>query len=153
MMLSPGEWQNGRVVPGRAVPDPDETGRLILSTNDLVRLRREGLLEFAGRADDMVKIRGNRVEPSEVEAAIRGHAGVADVAVLARQAGDTTAIDAFVVERPGTRLNSDDLFQHLRTVLPAHMVPSRVRLLPALPRLPNGKVDRLALTAEADKSR
>ncbi|MGE4049029.1 MAG: AMP-binding protein, partial [Acetobacteraceae bacterium] len=66
--VSRGEWRDGRIVRGRAIPDPSDPDRLILQTNDLMREQPDGLLMFAGRADDMVKVRGNRVQPSEVEA-------------------------------------------------------------------------------------
>ncbi|MFB9687437.1 amino acid adenylation domain-containing protein [Amycolatopsis plumensis] len=108
-------------------------------TGDLVRWRPEGTLEFLGRADDQVKVRGNRFELGEVEAVLRAQPGVADAAVAVVEdtylAGYLTpaSADAVAAER------------HVRRLLPGYMVPTRWATLDTLPVLPNGKLDRRAL--------
>jgi amino acid adenylation domain-containing protein len=119
--------------------DHDEHGRLF-RTGDLVRLRFDGELEFLGRNDSQVQIRGFRVEPGEVEHQLRGLPGVRDAAVRA----DTGALVAYVVAAdPATTV--DALRAALGTRLPDYLVPTAWTLLPALPLNANGKLDRAAL--------
>lgn len=140
-MVTLGEWRGGVCVPGRAIDDPDRSDRRILRTGDLARLRPDGMLELAGRADDMVKIRGNRVEPLEVEDTLRRHPAVADVAVLPLRTGIETSLIAHVVLVAGATADRASLLAHLRVSLPAHMLPARLTFHPVLPRLANGKID------------
>jgi acyl-coenzyme A synthetase/AMP-(fatty) acid ligase len=83
-------------VPGRLLPDPDDPAGAILRTGDLVRRRRDGLLEFLGRIDQQIRIRGNRVEPAELEHVLRQTQGVADAAILARRSAGDPVLVAFV---------------------------------------------------------
>lgn len=133
----------------RFVPDPyGPPGGRMYRTGDLVRRRADGTLEFAGRADDQVKIHGFRVEPGEVEAALARHPGVERVAVTARPAGDgELRLVAYVVPRRGAGPQSrpDRWRAHARDVLPDFMVPADFVALDALPLLPTGKLDRAAL--------
>lgn len=140
-MITVGEWQAGRCVPSRAIADPTDPSRRILRTNDLARLRPDGLLEFAGRADDMVKVRGNRVEPAEIEDVLRRLDSVADVAVRPIRTETDARLVAYVVPAPGATTTAAALNAHLRARLPGYMVPSRIEFLPVLPRLANGKID------------
>src|SRR5262249_2323453 len=96
--------------------------------------------------DQQVKIRGFRVEPGEVEAALAGHPGVREAAVLAREdtPGDRRLV-AYVVPREGAAPPGTELREFLRCRLPAHLLPDAVVLLGALPRTPSGKLDRKAL--------
>jgi non-ribosomal peptide synthase protein (TIGR01720 family) len=104
-------------------------------TGDVVRWRRDGQLEFLGRADDQVKIRGFRVELGEVETAIRRHPGVREAVVVVR---DKRLIAYVVGETAGLR-------DFLATTLPDYMVPAAFQELDALPLNPSGKVDRKRL--------
>ena len=136
-----GQWLDGSCQPMTAVADPTHPGRRILRTRDLVRLRPDGSLAYIGRADDMVKIRGNRVEPVEIEDALRRLPEIADVAVLAHQTATETVLHAFVVVAMGAITDRATLIRHLRTLLPNYMIPARLEFLPVIPRLPIGKVD------------
>jgi amino acid adenylation domain-containing protein len=133
----------------RFIPDPfaPSAGARLYRTGDLARHRPDGELVFLGRTDLQVKIRGFRVELGEVEAALAAQPGVAEaVAVVARRDGSLgPQLVAYVAVRgePG----GEALRQALSRRLPAHLVPSTIVVLPALPRTPNGKVDRAALPA------
>jgi acyl-coenzyme A synthetase/AMP-(fatty) acid ligase len=151
-LLSLGEWDAGRCVPGRLLVDATDPALSVLRTGDVVRLRPDGLLDFIGRTDTQVKIRGNRVEPAEVEDALRRSADVADVAVLARRVGEETVLVAFVVRADGgdEAALRERLMQGLRAALPSYMHPSRIVFIDRLPRTRNGKLDAAALLARSD---
>jgi len=148
-LLSLGEWDAGHCVPGRLLTDPADAAAAVLRTGDVVRLRHDGLIDFIGRTDAQVKIRGNRVEPAEVEDVLRRATGVADVAVLPRRVGEETGLVAFVVRAGGDDVASlrERLMQSLRAALPSYMHPSRIVFIDRLPRTRNGKLDAEALLA------
>ncbi|MCC6179261.1 MAG: SDR family oxidoreductase, partial [Chloroflexi bacterium] len=135
----------------RFVPDPfgpDPTARLY-RTGDLVRYRADGLLEFLGRIDQQVKLRGFRIEPGEIEATLALHPGVAEAAVVVREdrAGDARLV-AYLVGGAGVPVPEPaDLRAFLGARLPDYMLPSAFVSLDALPLTPNGKLDRQALPA------
>jgi acyl-coenzyme A synthetase/AMP-(fatty) acid ligase len=120
----------------------------VYATGDLARIHPAGNVEFAGRADHQVKVRGHRIELGEVEAVLDGHPGVARSVVVARGSAADTKLVAFVVPRDGVQVPADEVRAHVAAVLPEVMVPSIVVALDALPLTPNGKVDRRALPAE-----
>ncbi|MFD6906868.1 amino acid adenylation domain-containing protein [Streptomyces sp. NPDC060077] len=127
-------------------------GERAYRTGDLGRYRPDGSVQFVGRADRQVQIRGFRVEPGEVEAALRSHPAVAEAVVTA--APDTTGLRlaAHVVPAVGTTpaaLDPRELRGHVRGVLPDHMVPAVWAVLAELPRLANGKPDLLSLPEAA----
>ena len=120
-------------------------------TGDLARWRTDGQLEFLGRIDAQVKIRGFRIEPGEVEAVLAGCAGVSEAAVVVRETASGAQLLAFVVARVqgAEEPLAERLLAQLAQRLPAHLIPSAVHQLEHLPLMPNGKVDRRALSAEA----
>ncbi|WP_432251757.1 non-ribosomal peptide synthetase [Streptomyces sp. HNM1019] len=135
----------------RFVPDPyaPHAGARCYATGDLVRWRRDGLLEYLGRADDQVKIRGFRVEPGEITAHLRRHPDIGDAEVVrtAESDGDPRLV-GYVVAADGRPCpGHDELRAFLARSLPDHMVPAAFHPLPRLPRTGNGKVDRRALPA------
>lgn len=126
----------------RFVPDPFGTsGARLYRTGDLARIRVDGLIEFVGRADDQIKINGNRVEPGEIEAALQSIEGVVQSAVCSEEIGHHRRLLAIVAARPGTT-TSDLLRSALEHRIPAPMIPSEFVIVDAVPLLPNGKLDR-----------
>ncbi|MBL9210227.1 MAG: amino acid adenylation domain-containing protein, partial [Opitutaceae bacterium] len=116
-------------------------------TGDVVAWNAHGELEYFGRNDDQLKIRGVRIEPREVEAAILEHPAVAQTAATWFEGAGSRSIVAGVVRRAGAEVTVAALHTWLGTRLPAAMVPSRLVFLPALPLAPSGKVDRGAIRA------
>ncbi len=135
---------------GAFVPDPFAAGagERLYRTGDRVRLLPAGALEFLGRVDEQVKVRGFRIEPAEVEAVLRRHPGVRDAVVAAR--GDRLV--GYHVPSAAEPADAAELRAFLGARLPEHMVPSTFVVLEALPRTPGGKLDRRALPAPESTS-
>ncbi len=121
----------------------------VYATGDVVRIHPTGYVEFAGRADNQVKIRGHRIELGEIEAVLDRHPDVVQSVVVARDDRGDTRLVAYVVHAPGQPTpSSDALRKHVAETLPEAMVPSAVVRLDAFPLTPNGKIDRKALPAD-----
>ena len=124
-------------------PDATGDGARLYATGDLVVLRADGRLDFLGRADDQVKLRGHRIEPGEIAAAIRALDGVQDAAVILREDGAEPRLCAYVVATTAPAR----LARRLRDRLPGYMLPADWVQLDRLPLTTSGKLDRRALPA------
>ena len=132
-------------------PFDSAPGALLYRTGDRARMRRDGALEFLGRRDRQVKIRGHRIEIDEVEAALRRLPQVAQAVVLVHgDASDTRQLTAYIVLAPGMQATPADLWAQLRQTIPDYMAPAAIVMLVAMPMTPNGKLDRAALPAPGD---
>ncbi|MEV0323086.1 amino acid adenylation domain-containing protein [Streptomyces sp. NPDC050658] len=129
----------------RFLGDPGAPDRLY-RTGDLVRRLPDGRYEFRGRTDRQIKLRGYRVEPGEIEQALREHPAVADAVVAVDATSpDSVRLTAYVVAAPGHQPQPSQLRAWLSARLPAYMVPATATLLEHIPRTLNGKVDLRAL--------
>ncbi|MBI5301746.1 MAG: amino acid adenylation domain-containing protein [Chloroflexi bacterium] len=124
----------------------DNCSLRLYKTGDLARYLPDGNLEFIGRADDQVKVRGFRVELSEIEVTLEQHPTVKQAAVIARDDSGVNRLVAYVATDDG-RPTTVDLREFLRAKLPEYMIPSAFVVLDSLPTLPSGKVNRRALPA------
>jgi amino acid adenylation domain-containing protein len=148
-----GYAQADELTKARFVTLPSAPGARWFRTGDMVRLVGDGLV-FLGRRDQQVKVRGYRVELGEIESTLVSCAGVREAAAVTVGSDlASTRIVAFVAPTPECALQVAEVRDELERVLPGYMVPARIECLPALPRLPNGKLDRASLariaTAEA----
>ncbi|MDX3187115.1 amino acid adenylation domain-containing protein [Streptomyces sp. MN03-5084-2B] len=130
----------------RFVASPFGDGERMYRTGDRARWNHHGEVEYLGRADHQVKIRGVRIEPGEIEAVLREHDSVAEAVVLALPdaAGDQELV-AYVVAAPGSAVDPEPLRAHAAGRLPAVMVPAAIVPVAAFPVTPHGKLDRAAL--------
>lgn len=132
----------------RFIADPERPGERLYRTGDQVRQRPDGNLEFLGRVDTQIKIRGFRVEPLEIESTLSRHPLIAEsVVVLYEPSPGDRRLAAYVVPAPGADVGVPDLRRFLEQELPAYMVPSAFVELDALPLNANGKIDRDRLPA------
>ncbi|MET8927084.1 amino acid adenylation domain-containing protein [Streptomyces sp. NPDC004623] len=141
---------------GAFVPDPfaDRPGARLYRTGDLARRRPDGSLEILGRADHQVKIRGHRIEPGEIETALLATGAFRAVLVRAVPHPDgDQRLAGYLVPNGGTAPGHEELRTVLLASLPDYMVPEAFVTLDALPRTPNGKVDRAALPPVASWGR
>ncbi|MGJ5068406.1 non-ribosomal peptide synthase/polyketide synthase [Bradyrhizobium oligotrophicum] len=142
--LARGYWRRAALSAERFIPDPfGDPGARLYRTGDLARWRADGLLDYVGRADHQVKIRGHRIELGEIEARLRSQPGVRDSVVVAQELGGGRQLIGYV--SGNDPLDGAELRAALASALPDYMVPSRVMVLPLLPLTPNGKIDRKAL--------
>lgn len=132
----------------RFVTDPFSSDPLarLYKTGDIGRWRTDGTIEFCGRNDEQMKVRGYRIEPGEIEAQLASQPQVKDVAVVARDIpGGSKLLVAYVTTRDGSKPGPEDLRAHLLEVLPDYMVPSAFVHVDCLPLTPIGKLDKRAL--------
>ncbi|WP_087687508.1 non-ribosomal peptide synthetase [Pandoraea sp. PE-S2R-1] len=137
----------------RFVPDPfSPDGKRLYRTGDLARWKHDGTLEFLGRTDHQVKIRGHRIELGEIEARLAACTNVGAAVVVAHEGTSGAQLVGYVTLADGVP-DTDALRRELAAQLPDYMVPATILALPALPLTPNGKIDRKALPAPDIASR
>jgi amino acid adenylation domain-containing protein len=144
--LARGYWNQPGKTAEVFVPDPfGSAGERLYRTGDLARALTDGTIEFLGRVDSQVKVRGIRVEPGEIEAALLRHPKVRQALVAASgdSAEDRYLVAYFTAGRDGPPEDSD-LREHLSTILPDPMIPAMFVAVDKMPLTPNGKVDRAA---------
>lgn len=147
--VSYGYWRQPDQTAERFLPAPDGHGERMYRTGDLARRRDDGTLDFLGRADDQVKVRGFRLELAEVEAELSDHPDVRACGVtVAGDEGIDRILVAFVVAGEG--IDTEAVRDDLRARLPEHMVPAVLHVVDALPQVPSGKLDRRRLRVMAE---
>ncbi|WP_437688559.1 amino acid adenylation domain-containing protein [Sorangium sp. So ce176] len=151
--LARGYWARPELTAERFVPDPfaDRPGERLYRTGDRARWRADGQLEFAGRVDHQVKLRGFRIEPGEIEARLGEQPGVREAVVIVRQdRPEEQRLVAYVAA--SADVSPEALRRALKEQVPDYMVPSAFVVLEELPHTPYGKIDRRALPAPAAPS-
>jgi len=146
--VSPGYLERPELTAQRFVPDtfsPDP-GAMVFRTGDLVRALSHHELEFMGRLDHQVKLRGYRIELAEIESALRSHAAIENAAVILREdvPGEPRLV-AYVTLAQGKSIGANDLRKYAGDLLPEYMVPARIVTMDALPLTSSGKIDRRSL--------
>jgi len=145
--LARGYWKRPELTAERFVPDPyGQPGGRLYTSGDLARWMDDGNLEFFGREDNQIKIRGFRVELGEIEVALLQHGGVRNCAVLMKTLGSGKQLVAYI----SGEAKADELKNYLKAKLPEYMVPGIYVMLAELPLNTNGKVDRRALPEVED---
>jgi len=131
------------------VANPFGRGERLYRTGDLVKWLPSGNIEFVGRIDHQVKIRGIRIELGEIETILGQHPAVKDAVVFLREDAATSGkrLVGYIVPKQGQAVTISDLRRHLRLKLPEYMIPSHFLMVDALPISPNGKVDRKSLAS------
>ncbi len=149
--LARGYWGCRDLTAETFLPNPFSTrpGERLYRTGDLVKWRECGDLDFLGRRDQQVKLRGYRIELEEIETNLLAHSAVKQALVVMREDnGGEKHLVAYVLMNPGSaHISKADLRRHLQQRLPEYMVPWRYIMLEAMPLTPNGKLDRRALPA------
>ena len=143
--VTDGYWRRPELTAERFIDDPAEPGARLYRTGDLVRRHPDGRIEFLGRIDHQVKIRGHRIELGEIESALLRQAGVKEAVVIVREdpMGDKRLV-GYVTSKAGGALDTEQIRRALTVELPEIMVPSALLVLQAFPLTPNNKVDRRA---------
>lgn len=146
-----GYWKRPELTGKAFIDDPFalSPGARMYRTGDRARYREDGELEYVGRADFQIKLRGYRVEPGEIEQALGGHPDVAETIVLPHQTDRNALSLAAYVVSPKASLTAAILREFLKERLPDYMIPQAFVFLDAMPLTPNGKVDRKALPKPA----
>ncbi|MBZ4324105.1 amino acid adenylation domain-containing protein, partial [Streptomyces huiliensis] len=149
--LARGYLDRPALTAARFIADPfGPPGSRLYRTGDLARWRSDGLLEFAGRADGQVKVRGHRIELGEIEGVLRERPDVVRAAAAVHGSGPEDGdrrLIGYVVPAPGAAVDPEEVRRDAARLLPAPLVPAAVLVLDALPLTPNGKLDRAALPA------
>ncbi|MCL9779890.1 amino acid adenylation domain-containing protein [Vibrio sp. S4M6] len=149
-ILAKGYLKQSYLTAQRFVDDPFSrgNGHKMYRTGDIASVRSDGALQFHGRTDSQVKLRGHRIELAEIEAQLLALPGISQAAVVVNSSDDSAApyITAFYVSPPQCDVNIETIRELLAKVLPYYMLPSRFYCVDRLPTLPNGKVSRAKLT-------
>ncbi|GAB19575.1 putative non-ribosomal peptide synthetase, partial [Gordonia effusa NBRC 100432] len=146
VQLADGYYGQCALTAERFVADPTATGRRLYRTGDRARWNADGTLEYLGREDFQVKIRGQRVELGEIEAVLRAHSSVDFAVAVVRTDGANQVLVGYVKGlRTAPELSGDELRSWSAQHLPSHMVPSTIVVLAEMPVTPSGKLDRAAL--------
>jgi amino acid adenylation domain-containing protein len=144
LCLADGYLNRPKLTAERFIPDPFTPGERLYKTGDLARYLTDGNIEFLGRIDHQVKVRGFRVEMGEIETALCQHPAVREAVVKPfRDDSGNVSLAAYVVRKGN--VETPELSKHLKKGLPEYMVPAAFLYLDQLPLTPNGKVDRAAL--------
>ncbi|MGD9540910.1 amino acid adenylation domain-containing protein [Methylocystis sp.] len=153
--LAQGYWRRASLTASRFVADPQANGERMYRTGDIARWLPNGAVDYLGRSDDQLKIRGQRIELGEIESALRDQPGVGQAAVVARRLGGAEAsahgsdarqlIGYVTPETPDEALDCEALRAALAKRLPAYMTPVAIVALQELPLSANGELDRKAL--------
>ncbi|HEU5230073.1 MAG TPA: amino acid adenylation domain-containing protein, partial [Ktedonobacteraceae bacterium] len=150
--LASGYWHQPGLTAERFLPHPfsEQEGARLYRTGDRGRYKADGTMEFLGRIDEQVKIRGHRIEPGEVEAVLALHPAVQECAVVVKQnaAGEQQLV-AFVVTHEHAAFSRKELHAHVQGRLPDYMLPARIVPVEHMPLTPNGKIDRKGLASLA----
>jgi acyl carrier protein len=146
--LARGYWKRPQLTAERFIPSPFRAGQKLYRTGDQARWRPDGGIEYLGRGDTQVKVRGHRIELGEIESVLEQQPGVQQAVVIVREdvPGDQR-LTAYIVPRNGANIEVRDLREALEVKLPEYMVPPAYMMLDTLPLTPNKKVDRKALPA------
>jgi amino acid adenylation domain-containing protein/non-ribosomal peptide synthase protein (TIGR01720 family) len=146
--LALGYWRRPALTAERFIPHPfsRRPGARLYKTGDIARYRPDGNVDFIGRADQQVKVRGFRVEPGEIEVALKSHPSVTNALVIAtEEVGKERRLIGYVAHGENTVPTANELRDFLGRTLPPYMVPALIVVMKNLPLTPNGKVDRNAL--------
>jgi iturin family lipopeptide synthetase A len=144
-MVSTGYLGDAELTEERFIASPFKTGARLFRTGDFGRWCAGGNLDYLGRRDDQVKVRGLRIECGEVEHALRSHTAVREAVVVGKPAGGDVILAAYVTARPGAVLDADQLRAHASALLPDYMIPASFVSLSEFPRTSSGKIDRRSL--------
>jgi amino acid adenylation domain-containing protein len=141
-----GYWNRPDLTAERFISIPSLAEQRIYRTGDLARYQPDGNIEFLGRADFQIKLRGHRIEPGEIESLLEGCSGIRQAVIVVREdrEGDKRLVAYLVAESAGA-VDAGALRKALESKLPDYMVPSSFVFLPELPLTANGKIDRKAL--------
>ena len=146
--LARGYHKRADMTAERFVPDPysGEEGARMYASGDVVRRRAGGGIEYIGRQDNQVKVRGHRIEMGEIESEMRGHESVEESVVVAREGeGGEVKLEGYVVKKRGKEVSGRELRKYLKERMPEQMIPGVIVVMEEMPRTASGKVDRSRL--------
>jgi acyl carrier protein len=150
--VAKGYWRREELTAARFISDPfrSEAAARVFRTGDLARYREDGEIDYLGRLDHQIKLRGTRIEPEEIEFALAKHESVREAAVAVRGALGHEQLVAFVAPAAGLAVVPTELRRWLRNKLPEPMIPTTFVSLDSLPLTSHGKIDRRALPSDYD---